>query len=134
MFLSKSHTGYHYIWYKDERGKKSKISTRTKVKREAYQALANFKGLVNKQPKSLSLTEFTTEFLAYASAIYSVATVDVYRRTLSNLVAVIGNTPLRKITPRQIDEYKTCRPKRVKPVSVHIELRAIKAALNTAKE
>ena len=50
MFLSKSKSGYYYIWYKDERGKKCKISTRTKSKREAYQALANFKGLRRKKP------------------------------------------------------------------------------------
>ena len=66
MFLSKSQTGYYYIWYKDERGKKCKISTRTKVKGEAFQALANFKGITKKEPKSISLTEFTSEF-TYAS-------------------------------------------------------------------
>jgi integrase len=133
VFLSKSHSGYYYIWFKDERGKKCKVSTRTKLKGEAYEALANFKGLTKKEPKALGLKEFTSEFLSYASATYSIATVDMYRRTLSNFAGINGNYPLRKITARHIDEYKTNRLKCIKPVSVHIELRALKASFNTAK-
>jgi integrase len=133
MFLSKTKFGYYYIWHKDEQGKKCKVSTRTKVKGEAYQVLANFKGLNTREPRSIGLQEFMAEFLAYASATYSKATVDMYRRALSHLVNIVGDTPLRKITPRQIDEYKTTRLMAVKPVSVHIELRALKAAFNTAK-
>ena len=43
-------------------------------------------GLAKQDPKSISLKEFTTESLAYASATYSIAKVDMYRRTLSNSI------------------------------------------------
>ena len=99
MFLSKTKSGYCHIWYKDERGKKCKVSTRTKLRGEAHQALANFQGLTKRKPKSISHEQFTSEFLAYASVTYSVATVDMYRRTLKNLELAVGGTPLRKITP-----------------------------------
>jgi hypothetical protein len=56
------------------------------LKGETYQALANIKGLAKQDPKSISLKEFTTESLAYASATYSIAKVDMYRRTLSNSI------------------------------------------------
>lgn len=132
MFLSKCRSGYYYIWYKDERGKKCKVSTRTKVKGEAYQVLANFKGLVKREPKSIGLRQFTEEFLAYAAVTYSPATVEIYKRTFSHLVAITGDMPIRKITARHIDEYNTRRLQRVKPVSASVELRALKAAFNTA--
>jgi hypothetical protein len=46
MFLSKSRSGYYYIWYKDERGKKGKIpfclplcgSTKIEVTQNSYAA------------------------------------------------------------------------------------------------
>ena len=81
MFLSKSRHGIYYVWFTDETGRRRKVSTRTKVKSDAYQALKNFSRLKKTGSKPIPFDEFTSELLRYASATYSIRTVDLYQRT-----------------------------------------------------
>jgi integrase len=133
MFLSKSRGGYYYIWYKDERGKRRKVSTHCRLKTDALEALTNFKSLTAAKGSSMMLSRFVEEFLRYAEATYSPATVDLYRRTLGYFQAHASDRLLNSITPKHIDDFKAWRSGAVKAVSVNIEVRTIKAALNTAK-
>jgi integrase len=133
MFLSKSRGGYYYIWYTDDRGKRRKVSTRCKLKTDALKALTDFKALTARKGSSIMLAQFVEQFLRYAEATYSLATVEMYRRTLGYFLAHASDRLLKSITPKHIDEYKTWRVGKIKPVSANIEVRTIKAALNTAR-
>lgn len=133
MFLSRRSNGLYYLWFEDEFGKRRKVSTRTTLKSEANEFLRTFRreSAVKAKPKRLS--EFTKEFLAYTESTYSVATHDIYRRVLGLLEKQVGEIPIRAITARHIDQYKATKLKTAKPVSVNIELRALRAAFATAK-
>jgi site-specific recombinase XerD len=48
------------------------------------------------------------------------------------LQAIAGDCPLRVLTPEHIDRYKTHRLGQVSPVSVNVELRALRSAMSTA--
>jgi integrase len=65
--------------------------------------------------------------------VYAKGNVTIYRATLRLLIEAIGDLPLSSITPRHIDTFKSRRLNVIKPVTVNLELRTLKAALNTAK-
>ncbi len=132
MFLSKSRRGYYYIWYTDDRGKRRKVSTRCRLKTDALKALMDFKALTARRGSSVMLGQFIQDFHRYATATYSPATVDMYDRTLGLFKEKASDRLLSTITPRHVDDYKVWRLGSIKPVSVNIELRTVKAALNTA--
>ena len=134
MFLSKSRCGVYQLYYKDESGKRQKKSTRTKSKVGAVEFLRKF-DLVHVQAEKYvrkTLGEFSREFLEYARGTYAPQTCDVYHRTLVYLLACLGEKDLYDITSRDIDLFMTTRLSKVRAVSVHIELRTLKAAFNTA--
>ncbi len=83
--------------------------------------------------KSKRLSDFTTEFLAFAGTTYSAKTNEMYERILRVFREHAGDMLLSAITARQIDAYKAARLGKVKAVSVNIEIRTLRAAFNTAK-
>lgn len=132
MFLSKAQSGIYYLWYTDDRGRRQKVSTRSKHKTDALKFVQTFKADQQEKIQPETLSTFMAEFLTYASATFSPGTVDLYRRSLRYFVQLTGDRPLKKVTPREIDEYKVHRLTTVKPASANMELRALKAAMNTA--
>ena len=134
MYLSRRSNGIYYLWYEDELGRKHKVSTRSTLKAEAIKFLREFKVSLVRTHKDKSLAEFVTEFLAFAEATYSPKTTDIYRRAFGILKKQTGDLTLQNVTPRHIDQYKVSRlGSNIKPVSVNIELRALKAAFNVAR-
>ena len=133
MFLARRSSGIYYLWYDDEFGRRRKVSTKTKLKSEATEFLRTFKRKSVVKVKQKRLADFTKEFLAYTQTTYSPATHDIYRRVLALLEKQVGNIPIGAITTRHIDQYKATRLKTIKPVSVNIELRSLRAACATAK-
>ncbi|MCX6133029.1 MAG: hypothetical protein NTU47_04360 [Ignavibacteriales bacterium] len=65
--LFKRANGVWYILYTHQ-GRQRWISTKTKQKAEALKRLKSFQEPPSDQPKSISLSEFTKEFLAFAEA------------------------------------------------------------------
>lgn len=132
MFLSKAPSGIYYLWYKDDRGRRQKVSTRSKHKTDALKFVQTFKADQEEKIQPKTLSAFTGEFLTYAKATFSPGTVDLYRRSLRYFLQITGDRPLPKLTPKEFDDYKVHRLATVKAVSANIELRALKAAMNTA--
>jgi integrase len=134
MFLSKSTSGVYQLYYKDPAGHRQKVSTRTTSKIHAVEFLRTF-DLEHAQatkPLRKRLKEFAEEFLEYARATYAPLTRDMYRRSIAHLQAQVGDKYLQEISPREIDLYKAKRLSQVRPASVNIELRCLKAAFNTS--
>jgi integrase len=88
--------------------------------------------LLKPKPVVFLLSEFTKEFLSYAQGVYSKKTAKIYSSALGRLKALTEDIPLRELTSKHIDTYKGRRLESVSPVSVNIELRALRAALSVA--
>jgi integrase len=128
LSLFKRSNGIWYVLYDDE-GRQRWKSTGCSMKSDALKCLTEFKTLLNSKPKAKSLSVFVQEFLAYASVNYANASVDIFRVALRNLQAVAGNCTLLELTPWHLDQYKTKRLGEVSPVSVNVELRALRTIL-----
>jgi site-specific recombinase XerD len=134
MFLSKSRSGVYQLYYRDPTGQRQKVSTRTTSKVHAVEFLRNFKVENSEATKPLKerLQQFAEEFLEYAKVTYSPLTCDMYKRSFAYLQAQVGDKYLNEITPRELDLFKAKRLSQVRPASVNIELRCLKAAFTTA--
>jgi integrase len=142
-FLSKHSNGTYYLWFDNEHGKRQKVSTHCKCKTDAVRFLQSFRKDEYeraKRAKKKQAAVFIKEFLEYAKGNFADRTLIIYRSTLKHFISIIGDLPLLSITPQHFDAYKTERLKTtklrskdtVKPVTVNIELRALRACFNTA--
>jgi integrase len=143
MYLSKRAKGVFYLWYFGDDGKKHKLSTKCRKKGDALRFLLSFQKDQYERKKEAQrkrVFEYFSEFLNYAEGNLSRGTVKIYLATLKHFMEIIGNVPLLSLTPQHFDMYKTRRLHslkknnrgNVKPVTVNIELRALRACLNTA--
>ena len=85
MYLLRLKSGYYYIFYRKENGRRNKISTRTKNKNEAIDFLGEFSKTYKAKPKSklkdISLRGFIFEYMKYVSINYTDRTYLCYRTT-----------------------------------------------------
>ncbi|TAK62803.1 MAG: site-specific integrase [Bacteroidetes bacterium] len=129
--LFKRANGYYYILFSEE-GKKRWKSTGCFLKGDALKALSEFSNLCKEKPKPVTLSQFAKEFLDYSQTTFARRTVIIYTSTLRNFQEIAGDCLLSSLNHRHLDLYKTERMKRISPVTVNIELRTLKAALNVA--
>jgi integrase len=124
-------------------GKRRWKSTGSTTKPEALKALTQFKELLRQRSASVLYSEFVTRFLAFAEADHAPKTIILYRAVLRSFADLVRGASLREITPETVDKFKAKRLKAVKnpkaekpvtisPVSVNVELRALRAAFNVA--
>jgi hypothetical protein len=128
MFLSKRN-GIFYLWYDNEKGKRRKVSTRCTKKSDALQFLKKFSPS-NSSPVTIS--SFASNLLAMLSREYASGTLKIYKKSFENLIKIAGDIQIRTLTAYHFDEYRSERLKSVKPVTVNIELRTLKAGLGMA--
>jgi len=132
LSLFKRNNGYYYISFEQD-GKQIWRSTRTKNRTQAVKKLTDFKNLSRKRIPKKSLSVFINDFLNYGEHVYAKKTLDGYRHSLYLLKNITGDIPLKDVSPKFIDSYKTERIKFVSHTTVNIELRFLKSAFNTAK-
>ena len=132
MFLSKDKNGIWYLYFVGDDGKTKRNSTRCRLKTNALKFLQTFKVGQSQRVKQVFLSTFITDFLLYARGNFSTRTVEFYSYSLNKLLTTIGNIPLASITPKHFDIFKTERLKTMSPITVNIDLRTIRASLNTA--
>ncbi len=93
---------------------------------------------VNRMPvqrtdtQGVYLSDYVTEFLIIATADRRPGTMKIYKSALSKFVVMTGNTLLNEITARHFDQFKSMRVAVVSPITVNIDLRALRAAFRTA--
>jgi integrase len=132
MFLSKLPHGIYYLFFQDERGKRQKVTTRCRTKTDAYRFLQTFRADQRSADGRIRLAHFVGEFLAYARTAYAERTVLIYSNCLQRFLTFVGDRPLATFNAKHLDDYKAFRLGKVKPVTVNIEVRQIKAAFRTA--
>jgi integrase len=131
IYLYRRTNGWYYVGY-FESGRKRWKSTRQRSKREALRAVANFTELFKPKPVVTSLAAFCERFLAYVRATLGLETLVLYERTLRHFQVIAGDVELHSLTSQHFDRYKVARLEGRSPVSVNMELRALKAAFRTA--
>lgn len=132
MFLSKVGKIYYIYFINPNTGKRTKISTKERTKVNALRFLYKFG---NKQrPKHVNklLIEFKLEILHYAQIHYSKSTLDLFKRSLDNLITINGNMMVNYIQNLHIEKYKAERLlKGASRTTVNMELRALRSMFNT---
>jgi integrase len=126
-----SRSRYWYISFTDSDGTRKQKSTGKSTKRKALGVLTEFQTLLKAKSKPILLSKQVEQFLDYAIANYPRKTFDMYRASLKHLRGICWDVALDKITARHWDTYRIERLEHVSPVSVNIELRTLKAFLNT---
>ncbi len=138
MFLNKNTNGYYYIYFKCEiSNKRKKISCKTKSKSEAVKVLSNFTNLSidnekNKSKQIYYLEELRTEVLKYVKVNLRKTTVQIYNRVLNDMIRIIKNKPVKLISIRDIENYKSIRLNEVRNTTVNIDLKTMRAIFNIA--
>jgi site-specific recombinase XerD len=136
MFLSKR-KGIYYIFFDQDSGKRSCISTKCKHKKDALTFLAQFeRNLAQRKqeqqsPSAISLQAFSKEFLKYSETRHSPKTTFDYKNFFKRFITFVGDIPIDKVEQRKIEEYVQLRFQ----VSVHTsakELRYIRSSFNWA--
>ena len=130
--LSKRSNQIYYIGYYVA-GRRKWKSTGATVKADAMKVVTQFKELLQTRARSVSLAQFITEFMVYGEANYARKTVTLYRAILARFLSLFKSLALRELTSQHVDKFKSKRLKEVSPVSVNVELRMLRAALNTAR-
>ena len=138
MFLSKGYKGTYYLYYKkDLTGKVTRISTKTKIKREANKFRDVFiKRLANSENEIIKrvifFKELQSEVLKYTSNNLLNATVQIYKRVTNDFLKIVGDKPIKQITIQDIEQFKNERLKQVANMTVNIDLRTLRAVFNLA--
>ena len=132
MFLStRNHVSY--LWFVDQTGRKQKISTHTSRKAEALVFLRTFDEQQSEFRKQrLTVSAFLQELFEHIRSNLSTGTHNIYVTAFADFVKLVGDMHLDKLTPYHWDKCKIERAKQVLPATVNIELRCLRAGLNTA--
>ena len=106
MFLSKRPSGIYYIYYRDAKGKRQAISTKSKLKREALKFLTHFREEVEERARRkiipITLSKFRFEFLKHSEAIHSPKTTKTFVTTFKYMLKFFGDPIISDLTERDI--------------------------------
>jgi hypothetical protein len=106
-------------------------STKTTRKPDALRFLSQFHDTPPK-PRVASFSGFLQDFLAFSQSNHAPSSYRCYKRVCKDFLSFVGSVPLDAIRPVDIEKFKIARLKTIKPVSVNIELRMLKAAFGYA--
>ena len=137
MFLSKGYKGTYYLYYVNPTTKKvNSKSTKTKLKAEALKFLKSFNPEGNNPETmikiSYKISDLKNEVLKYAITNFDKKTVWEYSNILTKFIDVITDTPIKDITVKQIEFFKSERLKSVKPATLNKDLGTLKSTFNYA--
>ena len=109
MFLYKRKSGYYYIIYRQDNGKRTSISTHSKYKSDAIKFLTQFKDkiIAKEQQRVIPITlkEFKEEYLFYSVATHTPKTTHGIKNSFTFLLRYLGNINLSDITKTKMENY-----------------------------
>ncbi len=81
------------------------------------------------------LEEFAAEFIKHKRDVDNIRSTDRYIHSIKHLISFLGpNKLLSDITPKNVDDYKAHRLKKVAPGTVNRELQCLRAMINLAEK
>ena len=126
--------------YYDHKGNRRKKTlhvdekTAERIRKEVELRVERIKlGIENASLESPYLKSFISEYLKYKEGVVSYGTVKREKFTLQRFLKFLGDKRLSQISIKTIDNYAIQMRKELREATVGIELRHLKAALNTAK-
>lgn len=125
MFISKINNK-DYLFFNNN-GKRVKLSFQTLEK-----IVIEYYNTSSKSSNVFTLSKLEKEVLNYAKVNLSKSSQEIYRKTCSNLIGLLGDMPLEQITTKDIETFKEMRCKTVRKTSVNVEVRTLKAIFNLA--
>ena len=132
MFLSKRPNGIYHLYYEQADGKRTSISTKSKLKSEAYKFLAEFSKNLKEQKErrilSISLKDFTKEFLKHSEVVHTYWTNYTYKQTFGFFNKNIRKKILSDLTASDINKYIEYRIKNASIYQARKDLINISAA------
>ena len=104
MFLSKRRSGFYYLFFFDDLGRRHKISTKTTLKSEALRFLQSFKQ-EQKVAKAAStlLSRFTDDYLTYSRTVHRPKSTESAGTALRELYRALGDRVLQTIGVREVE-------------------------------
>jgi integrase len=134
MFLSKR-KGIYYVFYTNDSGKRTCISTKANLKSEALKFLSGFKDELAKRKAQktvpINLKDFANEFRSHSALVHSYKTGKDYQSVFNKLLKTFGNIPLTELTENKLSDYLKARNQ----ISVYTsakDLRYFRSAFNYA--
>ena len=126
--------------YRDHTGNRKKknlhvdLKTAERIRKEVELRVERIKlGIENASIESPYLKSFISEYLKYKEGVVSYGTVKRDKFTLQRFLKHWGDKRISNISIKTIDKYAIQMRKELSEATVGIELRHLKAALNTAK-
>ncbi len=136
MYLSKRSNGVYYIFYSNNLGKKTCISTRTKLKSEALSFLTSFRQKLKERESlrtiPITLKDFSFEYLKYSESIHSINTTKSIKSFFHNLISYFGNCQLTDLSKDKLSDYSQDRLKQVSSYVVKREFAYLSVVCNFA--
>ena len=108
MFLTKTKKSPYYWLIYEVDGRRTSVSTKTKIKSEALKFLQSFQA--DQKPKvnqtTIPLFQFTEEYITYCKSCRSQSYIErSIIPAFKKFNSFIGNTSLNKISSRQVDQF-----------------------------
>ena len=136
MFLFQRHNGYYYVVYADQNGKQKRISTKTKLKREAMLFFSDVRDEIKmrKQSKIIPTTFEQIKFtvLKHSELYHTEKTTKVYKTTFKFLIEHFNKTPLHEISKIDLQSYLDKRISDSSIFAARKDLICIKAIMKRA--
>ena len=126
--LFKRSNGIFYIVTDGKDGRRRWISTGERTRSEAAKRLEAYEDKPEKDKQSKRLSAFINEFLSRVSSFYSQGTLGIYRHALRSFLSAVGDLRLGSVCPELIDLFRQRRIKEVSPITLNINLGALRSA------
>jgi integrase len=109
MYISRNtRSGIYYIYYRKDDGKKTRVSTRTKLKREAMKYLKDFDKKLNKssQQPSFTMNDLKVKYLNVIEITHTKNSWRNSRQALEKLISFVGsNTQVRDVSKSMAESF-----------------------------
>jgi integrase len=132
MYLTRRSNGIYYLCFLNSIGKWQRVTTKAKNKIEAKIYFDEFKNNKSSCYPSITLSQFFEKYLEYSKIHHASGTTKKAIIAIKFFVEYVGDKHLDKVTALDIEDFKAQRLKKIKPVSVNIDLRTIKAIFGLA--
>jgi len=135
MYISKNRkSGIYYIYYRKDDGKKTRVSTRTKLKSEAMKFLKDFDKRLKKsiQQPSFTMEQLKSKYLGVIEITHTKNSWRNSRQALEKFIAAVGSdTQVRDVTKSMAESMILTIYQRAK-YTASLYLRNLKAVFNRA--
>ena len=130
MFLHKRDNGIWYVWFYDSNGRKHKVSTRSRLKSDALKYARSFEPSPAEK-KSISISEFISEYSNYSAAVHTSETKKVHLYCLNGFKDFVGNVDLDEIEVSHCEQFLAEKIRSTSIINARKYLQHLRSAIQT---